>query len=128
MKPPGPYDDLVPQLPTRRMHLFQHAPDLGESAYPVTEDVPQEARIHRYGDPRDLGDEAPRGFLQVLGGGKLPPGTKGSGRLELAEWVAGKDNPLTARVIVNRIWQGHFGRGLVATPNDVGPRGDAPGH
>ena len=126
MKLPGTYDDLVPQLQTRRMHLFEHAPDLGESAYAVTEDVPQESRVHRYGDPRDLGDEAPRGFLQALGGGKLPSGSKGSGRLELAEWIAGKDNPLTARVIVNRIWQGHFGRGLVATLNDFGMRGAAP--
>ena len=42
---------------------------------------------------------------------------KGSGRLELANWIASKDNPLTSRVMVNRIWQGHFGRGIVATPN-----------
>ncbi len=126
MRLPGTYDDLVPQLMARRMHLFEHAPNLGESAYAVTEDVPQEARIHHYGDPRDLGDEAPRGFLQVLGGGKLPPGTKGSGRLELAYWIASKDNPLTSRVIVNRIWQGHFGRGIVATANDFGMRGSAP--
>jgi mono/diheme cytochrome c family protein len=126
MRLPGTYDDLVPQLMARRMHLFEHAPDLGESAYAVSEDVPQEARIYRYGDPRDLGDEVQRGFLQVLGGGKLPPGTKGSGRLELAGWIASPDNPLTSRVIVNRIWQGHFGRGIVATPNDFGRRGATP--
>src|SRR5205807_3138131 len=52
--------------------------------------------------------------------------TKGSGRIELANWIADKDNPLTSRVIVNRIWQGHFGRGIVATANDFGMRGAAP--
>ncbi len=126
MRLPGTYDDLVPQLQARRMHLFEHKPDLGESAYAVTEGTPSEARVHRYGDAKDLGDEAPRGFLQVLGGGPLPAGAKGSGRLELADWIACKDNPLTARVIVNRIWQGHFGRGIVSTPNDFGMRGTAP--
>jgi hypothetical protein len=128
MRLPGTYDDLVPQLQARRMHLFEHMPDFGESAYAVREGTPQEARIHRYGDPKDLGDEAPRGFLQVLGGGSLSPETKGSGRLQLAEWIASKDNPLTARVMVNRIWQGHFGRGIVATSNDFGTRGVAPGN
>jgi hypothetical protein len=92
----------------------------------VREGTPQEARVQHYGDPENLGDEAPRGFLQVLGGKPFSPGTQGSGRLQLADWVASADNPLTARVIVNRIWQGHFGRGLVATPNDFGMRGVAP--
>jgi hypothetical protein len=123
---PGTYDDLVPQLQARRMHLFEHKPDFGETAYAVVDDTPQDARVHRYGDAKDLGDEAPRGFLQVLGGGALAVGTKGSGRLELANWIASKDNPLTTRVIVNRIWQGHFGRGIVPTANDFGTRGAAP--
>ena len=126
MKLPGTYDDLVPQLEARRMHLFEHAPDLGESAYAVTEGEPEDANIQHYGDPRDLGEKVPRGFLQVLGGSALPPGAKGSGRMELANWIASKDNPLTARVIVNRIWQGHFGRGIVPTANDFGTRGVAP--
>jgi mono/diheme cytochrome c family protein len=126
MRLPGTYDDLVPQLQARRMHLFEHLPDFGESAYAVQEGTPQEARIHHYGDPQDLGDEAPRGFLQVLGGQPLPANSRGSGRLQLADWLASKDNPLTARVMVNRIWQGHFGRGIVATPNDFGMRGMAP--
>jgi hypothetical protein len=123
---PGTYDDLLPQLQRRRMDLYQHAPEFPESAYAVTEGTPAQAQIMIHGDPANLGDEAPRGFLQVLGGGSLPAGTKGSGRLELANWIAGKDNPLTARVIVNRLWQGHFGRGIVATPNDFGTRGLPP--
>ncbi len=126
MKLPGTYDDLVPQLQARRMHLFETMPNFGETAYAVQEGTPQEARVQHYGDPKDLGDEAPRGFPQVLGGGALGEGVKGSGRRELAEWLASKDNPLTARVIVNRIWQGHFGQGIVQTANDFGHRGAAP--
>jgi hypothetical protein len=70
----------------------------------------------------------PRGFLQVLGGQTLPKEEKGSGRLELAQWLTDGKNPLTARVMVNRIWQHHFGRGIVQTPNDFGTRGKAPTH
>ncbi len=69
-----------------------------------------------------------RGFLQVLGGQQLPPDHPGSGRLELAGWVASEANPLFARVIVNRIWAWHFGRGLVETPNDFGTHGSPPSH
>jgi mono/diheme cytochrome c family protein len=123
---PGTYDDLMPQLQARRMNLLAHGPPELESAYAVTEGSPQNALIEKHGDPTDLGDEVPRGFLQVLGGGPLPANTKGSGRLELANWIASKNNPLTARVMVNRLWQGHFGRGIVVTPNDFGTRGVPP--
>lgn len=124
---PGTYDDLLPQLEARRMNLYAHAPKLPEDAYAMTEGTPKSAQIQQHGDPQDLGAEVPRGFLQVLGGQTtLPANTKGSGRLELANWIASADNPLTARVIVNRIWQGHFGRGIVATPNDFGTRGAPP--
>jgi len=123
---PGTYDDLMPQLQARRMNLLAHAPPELETAYAVTEGSPQNALIQKHGDPTDLGDEVPRGTLQVLGGGPLPANTKGSGRLELANWIASKNNPLTARVIVNRLWQGHFGRGIVVTPNDFGTRGVPP--
>lgn len=124
---PGTYDDLMPQLQRRRMNLFERAPAMPESAYAVTEQkVPMSAQIMLHGDPLNLGDEVPRGTLQVLGGGALPAGTKGSGRLELANWVANANNPTTTRVIVNRLWQGHFGRGIVATPNNFGTRGMPP--
>ncbi|MFN0122903.1 MAG: PSD1 and planctomycete cytochrome C domain-containing protein [Blastocatellia bacterium] len=99
-----------------------------ERAYAVTEGQAGDARIHRKGDLKNLGDVAPRGFLQILGGARLPANAKGSGRLELANWIADQQNPLTARVIVNRIWLHHFGKGLVPTPNDFGVRGLAPTH
>ncbi len=108
------------------MDLYKRAPDFPENAYAVTEGTPLQSQIMIHGDPTTLGDEVPRGFLQVLGGGPLPANAKGSGRLELANWIASKDNPVTARVIVNRLWQQHFGRGIVATPNDFGSRGIAP--
>jgi hypothetical protein len=97
-------------------------------AYAVSEGKCGDAAIQVKGDPKVLGRIVPRGFLTVLGGAKLPAGEKGSGRLELAEWVASASNPLTARVMVNRIWQGHFGRGIVSTPNDFGVRGQRPTH
>jgi hypothetical protein len=66
--------------------------------------------------------------LQVLGGHGLADGAKASGRLDLANWIADAANPLTARVMANRIWQFHFGNGLVQTPNDFGVRGKPPTH
>ncbi len=97
-------------------------------AYAVVEGLPANARIHRKGDPKNLGDEAPRGFLSILGGQQVPKDYKGSGREFLAGWIADARNPLTARVMVNRIWAYHFGKGIVQTPNDFGARGKAPTH
>jgi hypothetical protein len=99
-----------------------------ELAYAVSEGTPRNSRIHLRGEPDRPGDEVPRGFLTALGGGPLPVGTTGSGRLELAQWLTSPSNPLTARVMVNRIWQYHFGQGLVKTPNDFGLRGQPPTH
>ena len=77
-------------------------------------------------------EPVPPGFLTVLGGGKVPDppieATTSGGRTALANWIATKDNPLFARVMVNRIWHFHFGRGLVATPSDLGHRAGLPSH
>jgi hypothetical protein len=97
-------------------------------AYAVSEGTPVNARIMVRGEPATLGAEVPRGFLTILGGQKVPADTRGSGRLELAEWVTDPKNPLTARVLVNRVWHWHFGQGIVATPDDFGTRGEAPTH
>jgi hypothetical protein len=99
-----------------------------DTAYAVTDDQPVNARVQKRGEPWNVGEEVPRGFLKILGGQKLPVGGQGSGRLELAEWLTDTASPLTARVLVNRIWQHHFSQGLVATPNDFGARGQPPTH
>jgi len=112
-----------------RIDDLEESPPRVEKAYAVSEGKAANARVQRKGDPKSLGDEAPRGFLQILGGQKLPEdATNRSGRLELAGWLTDRQNPLTARVMVNRIWQRHFGKGIVQTPNDFGVRGKAPTH
>ncbi|MBO13158.1 MAG: hypothetical protein CMJ68_20690 [Planctomycetaceae bacterium] len=85
-------------------------------------------RIALRGDLRKPGPLAPRRFLRVLAAQPRPLFTTGSGRLELARSITNPTNPLTARVIVNRIWQHHFGRGLVGTANNFGRMGDKPTH
>jgi hypothetical protein len=97
-------------------------------AYAAVEGTPKNAKIQKRGEPNRLGDEVPRRFPAVLGGEPVPAGEKGSGRRQLADWIASPSNPLTARVIVNRVWQHHFGEGLVATENDFGVRGAGPTH
>ena len=85
-------------------------------------------RVFKRGNPGMPGDEVPRRFIAVLSGDDPKPFTQGSGRLELAQAIASKENPLTARVMVNRIWANHFGKGLVRTPGDFGVKGDEPTH
>jgi hypothetical protein len=88
----------------------------------------QDARVHLRGSYTRLGAAVPRRFPKALARGSQPSIREGSGRLELARWVASPDNPLTARVMVNRIWQHHFGEGLVRTPSNFGKLGEAPAH
>jgi hypothetical protein len=108
---------------------FEKQPPPYELAYAVAEGKTiGNCQVQLKGDPKRPGAEVPRRFLQVCGGQALPAEEKGSGRLDLANWIATKDNPLTARVMVNRLWQQHFGRGLVATPNDFGKQGQPPTH
>jgi hypothetical protein len=99
----------------------------GGNAYAVAESKPHHVKVHKRGDPKTPGEIVPRRFLQFLGGQTVPDNA-GSGRIELAQWLTGPKNPLTARVIANRIWQWHFGAGLVKTPNDFGTRGALPSH
>jgi hypothetical protein len=90
--------------------------------------IPYNPRVFRRGNPHNPGDPVPRQFLQVLSGPERQPFHQGSGRLELAQAIANPSNPLTARVLVNRIWLHHFGAGLVRTPSDFGMRSDPPTH
>jgi hypothetical protein len=88
----------------------------------------KDARVYLRGDHKKPGKTVPRGFPQILTDERREPITRGSGRLQLADWLTSPDNPLTARVLVNRIWQHHFGEGLVRTANDFGQRGERPTH
>jgi hypothetical protein len=108
--------DLQSALPPQ--YAFAHA--IKDNATPINE------KIQIGGQPEKLGEEAPRAFLSILSEGEPKPFTKGSGRLELAEAIASPSNPLTARVIVNRIWSHHFGEGLVRTVSNFGLMGDRP--
>ncbi len=90
--------------------------------------TPVESHVFTRGNPNNRGDAAPRQLPAFLTGCQTKPFTQGSGRLELARAIASKDNPLTARVIVNRVWLHHFGQGLVRTPSDFGLRSDPPSH
>ena len=94
----------------------------------VAEGAVVQQRIFVRGQHRNPGARVPKRFPLVLAGSDQPPVESGSGRRELADWIASARNPLTARVIVNRVWLWHFGEGLVRTPNNFGARGEAPTH
>ncbi|MBI1783952.1 DUF1553 domain-containing protein, partial [Candidatus Sumerlaeota bacterium] len=89
---------------------------------------PVKPKILKRGNPANPGDEVPRQFVEVVAGADRKPFEHGSGRLELAQAIASRDNPLTARVLVNRVWMHHFGKGIVTTPSDFGMRSDPPSH
>ena len=87
-----------------------------------------DAQVYLRGNHAKPGKTVPRGFPKVIAGLAPPPIREGSGRRELARWLAHPDNPLTARVMVNRIWQHHFGVGLVPTSANFGAMGERPSH
>jgi len=87
-----------------------------------------DVKVHIRGRYDRLGKLVPRRFPVVLAGTSQPPITEGSGRLPLARWIASKENPLTARVLVNRVWQHLFGEGIVRTPSNFGKLGEKPSH
>ncbi len=89
---------------------------------------PANERVHIRGSADNLGEEVPRHFLSILSKAEPVAYQNGSGRLELANDVASPQNPLTARVIVNRVWAHHFGQGLIRTPSNFGQLGDRPSH
>jgi hypothetical protein len=89
---------------------------------------PCEPRVFVRGNPAQPGDHVSRRFLQILAGEHAAPFAHGSGRIDLARAITAPANPLTARVIVNRVWMHHFGEPLVSTPSDFGTRSSPPTH
>ncbi len=107
-------------------HLLKSSQVPAHATILVDRARPAEPRIFNRGNPLTKCEAVPRAFLSLFGPQK--PFRQGSGRLELAQAIANPQNPLTARVMVNRVWQHHFGRGLVSTPSDFGKQGSAPSH
>ena len=99
-----------------------------ELVFAVGEGTPHDAKLHRRGNPANLGEVVARGYVTEIEGVAQQEIQTGSGRLQLAQWITDPAHPLTARVMVNRIWQQHFGRGLVTTPDNFGRRGTRPTH
>ena len=148
--PPADKQQQIQKLKARIEQIKQTTPDYNAPRAHSLEDAslfvladgqdmtrleyrPGQARdlaIHRRGNPSTPGPVVPRRFLEVLSPGKVQPFRNGSGRLELADALVDprQGGSLTARVIVNRIWRGHFGRGLVTTPSNFGLQGDSPSH
>ncbi len=94
----------------------------------VDSEKPTQPFVFIRGNPGRRGKQVPRQFLEVVAGPERKPFEHGSGRMDLARAIIAPDNPLTSRVIVNRVWMHHFGVGLVRTPSDFGSRSDAPSH
>ncbi len=113
--------ELMPEFP---LAIAMREGGMSGGLFPGIQDVP----IHIRGSYTRLGPVVPRRMPRFLAGREQTPITNGSGRMEVANWVASPDNPLTARVIVNRVWQWHFGAGLVATPNNFGLLSEPPSH
>jgi cytochrome c553 len=115
----------------KRLRVLERSgtPEALPVAYAVSKGTVADANIQLHGEPSQPGAIVARGAPHFLPAfqGTAPPANE-SGRLELADWIASPRNPLTARVMVNRVWQHHFGRGIVATPSNFGTRGSPPTH
>ena len=108
--------------------LQKNAPPALETAHTLHETGHDDMKVALRGNLLKTGDVAPRRFLRILSGAEPAHYTKGSGREELAASIVDPQNPLTVRVFVNRIWQHHFGAGIVRTPSNFGTLGERPTH
>lgn len=116
----------LPWLKQEKSRLVKQPP--AEMLYAVIDGKPHHAKLHRRGNPSNPGEVVPRQFINVISKTKLKLDQKKSGREELANWITDPTHPLTARVIVNRLWYHHFGQGLVKTVDNLGVLGAAPSH
>ena len=115
-------------LRAEQKKLKDALPPEPEMACAVADDKPVTQKVLVRGDYTSLGEEAPKTFPLVIAGKDRLVVKEGGGRRELAEWLASETNPMTARVMVNRIWQGHFSDGIVRTPDNFGKMGERPTH
>ncbi len=114
------------QLRTELKQLEESLPPEPDMACAVEDGESVQQKVFVRGDYNNPGEEAPKAFPAILQKDEPAPAWKGSGRLQLVDWLARPDHPLTSRVMVNRIWQWHFGEGLVRTPNNFGKLGARP--
>ncbi|HXJ43160.1 MAG TPA: PSD1 and planctomycete cytochrome C domain-containing protein [Bryobacteraceae bacterium] len=125
----GPWKEHLDKLNAQLAALKKEVPP----QYPFLQviadkDKLAEQKLWIRGDRNNPGEPTPRHFVSILSKGEPQRFNKGAGRLELAEAIADPANPLTARVIVNRVWQHHFGQAIVRTPSNFGLQGDRPSH
>ena len=107
---------------------LESALPLDQRIVAMTDGNSHQMAVYTRGDPRDLAETVSARFLEVLAGSNTPYPTSSSGRLQLAEDIINPNNPLTSRVMVNRVWHHLFGRGIVATVDNFGLMGDFPSH
>lgn len=125
---PNLLDQIVSQLRARIASVDDSGRPVSVCMGVQDRTSPRNARVLVRGEIDQPAQEVPRGFVQVLGNAPTQLPAKASGRLEFAKWLVAKDNPLTARVMVNRIWQQLLGKGIVREPDNFGVSGPAPTH
>ncbi|MBE7498546.1 MAG: DUF1553 domain-containing protein [Verrucomicrobiaceae bacterium] len=131
-KPSGKEAELKKRLAAAEKQLKElqkDRPARPEVMSVAEDEAPEDAKIHIRGNIRNLGAVVPRGFIQAAmrsGAPAIP--ADASGRLQLAQWMTARDHPLTARVMVNRVWHWLFGAGIVRTTDNFGATGEAPSH
>lgn len=121
--------DELAQFRGELARLEQTAPPPLPQAMAVEDRQVSNVKIHIRGNHLTQGEETPRRFPRIIAGeNQAPLSSASSGRLELAKWLVAPSHPLTARVMVNRVWRGHFGEGLVRSPDNFGKLGERPTH
>lgn len=138
LRPTGRLEENLWDAPTGvrdRISVLQESRNAVEETIPISvfamairDDQPRDIRIHIAGSHKNLGEVVPRGVPNLPLSKLVSPVGPGSGRLQLARWLADADNPLPARVMANRIWKHHFGEGIVGSPDNLGRMGKHPTH